>query len=73
MSDAFSTGLDRNDANFAALTPISFLNRAAFVFPQKPSVVYGDRRFTWKETAERCRRFASACASAASARTTPCR
>ena len=60
MSDAFATGLDRNDANFAALTPISFLNRAAFVFPQKPSVVYGDRRFTWKETAQRCRRLASA-------------
>jgi fatty-acyl-CoA synthase len=60
MSDAFSIGLDRNDANFAALTPISFLNRAAFVFPDKPSVVYGARRFTWKETAARCRRFASA-------------
>jgi len=60
MSEAFSIGLDRNDANFAALTPISFLNRAAFVFPDKPSVVYGDLRFTWKETAARCRRLASA-------------
>ena len=60
MSNAFSHGLDRNDANFAALTPISFLNRAAFVFPDKPSVVHGARRFTWKETAARCRRLASA-------------
>jgi fatty-acyl-CoA synthase len=60
MGDSFLVGLDRNDANFAALTPISFLNRAAFVFPDKPSVVYGERRFTWSETAARCRRMASA-------------
>ncbi|WP_321883931.1 acyl-CoA synthetase [Burkholderia cepacia] len=53
-------GLDRSRANYASLTPISFLFRSADVFPQKPSVIYGDQRFTWAQTSERCRRLASA-------------
>jgi fatty-acyl-CoA synthase len=56
----YDTGLDRNAANFVALTPISFLERAAAVHPQLPSVVYEGRRFTWAETYQRCRRLASA-------------
>jgi len=56
----YDTGLDRNAANFVALTPISFLERAAAVHPQLPSVVYEGRRFTWAETCQRCRRLASA-------------
>jgi fatty-acyl-CoA synthase len=60
MSDIFKTGLDKNRANFAALTPLSFIFRAAEVFPHKPSVIHGDVRHTWGQTGERCRRLASA-------------
>ncbi len=60
MGNAYLTGLDRNKANFAALTPLSFISRAADVFPHKLSIIYGDQRFTWAQTAERCRRLASA-------------
>ena len=60
MGNAYLTGLDQNKANFAALTPLSFISRAADVFPHKLSIIYGDQRFTWAQTAERCRRLASA-------------
>ncbi|HEX6265503.1 MAG TPA: AMP-binding protein, partial [Burkholderiales bacterium] len=61
-ANAFSRGLDRNPANFAPLTPLSFIERAAYVYPQRPAVVHGARRFTWRQTYERCRRLASALA-----------
>jgi len=60
MSNIYLNGLDKNRANFAALTPLSFLFRAADVFPHKPSVIHGDIRHTWGQTGERCRRLASA-------------
>ncbi len=60
MASPYEIGLDRNRANYAALTPLSFIVRAADVFPDKPSVIYGERRFTWGETGERCRRLGSA-------------
>ncbi|HEU0215366.1 MAG TPA: acyl-CoA synthetase [Stellaceae bacterium] len=52
--------LARNLANFAALTPLNFLARAATVYPDKLAVIDGDRRFTWREFDTRCRRFACA-------------
>src|SRR5215472_2301507 len=52
--------LARNPANFAALTPLNFLARAATVYPDKLAVIDGDRRFTWREFDTRCRRFACA-------------
>src|SRR6188474_1907737 len=52
--------LARNPANFAALTPLNFLPRAAAVYPDKVAVIHGDRRFTYREFYERCRRFADA-------------
>jgi 3-(methylthio)propionyl---CoA ligase len=54
--------LSRNAANFAALTPLSFLTRAAAAYPGKVAVIDGDRRFSYGEFGERCRRFASALA-----------
>ena len=42
------------------MTPLSFLFRSADVFPHKLSVIYNDVRYTWGQTAERCRRLASA-------------
>jgi fatty-acyl-CoA synthase len=56
----YAYGLDRAEANFAALTPLVFLDRAADVYPNHPSVVHGARRYTWSQTRERCRRLASA-------------
>jgi fatty-acyl-CoA synthase len=61
-NSAYLTGLDRNQANYAPLTPLTFLERAAYVYPDRPSVVYNDQRFTWRETYARCRRLASALA-----------
>ena len=50
-------------SNYAPLTPLSFLSRAAAVYPQRTSVITVDRRFTWAETAERCGRLARALAA----------
>jgi len=52
--------LARNAANFAALTPLNFLARSAAVYPDKLAVIDGERRFTYREFGERCRRFADA-------------
>src|SRR5437016_2528526 len=52
--------LARNPANFAALTPLGFLQRTAAIYPDKLAVIHGDRRFTYREFDERCRRFADA-------------
>jgi fatty-acyl-CoA synthase len=54
----FSTGLDRNAANYAPLTPVSFLARSAEVYPGKVAVIHGDRRYTYREFDARCRRLA---------------
>jgi fatty-acyl-CoA synthase len=61
-NSAYLTGLDRNQANYTPLTPLTFLERAAYVYPDRPSVVHGAQRFTWRETYVRCRRLASALA-----------
>jgi fatty-acyl-CoA synthase len=55
----YSIGLDKTPANFVALTPLSFLARTAAIYPNHFSTVYEDRVFTWAQTYERCRRFAS--------------
>jgi fatty-acyl-CoA synthase len=52
--------LARNPANFAALTPLGFLTRAAATYPDKLAVVHGERRFTYRQLDARCRRFADA-------------
>ena len=45
------------DANYVPLNPVSFLRRTAKVFPNKTSIVYNDKVFTWSETFERCMRL----------------
>ena len=57
---AYDIGLERNPANFTALTPISFLERAADVYRDRVSVIHGGRSCTWRETLGRCRQLASA-------------
>ena len=56
----FETGLDRVGANYVALTPVSFLTRAAKAFGNKTAVIDGDRRYTYRQLLERCNRLASA-------------
>ena len=52
--------LDQVPANYEPLSPLTFLERAASVFPNKTAVVHGEVRRTWAETYARCRRLASA-------------
>ncbi len=51
---------DKTAANYVSLSPLSFLPRAAKVFPNREAVVYGNRRYSWSEVYQRCRRLASA-------------
>lgn len=60
MSHIYADGLDKNPANYAVLTPLTFIERAAAVYPRHPAVVHGAVRRTWKETYDRSRRLASA-------------
>jgi len=59
-SGIYDLGLDRNAANSAPLTPVTFLQRAAAVYPRKIAVVHGAQRFTYAQFYERSRRLASA-------------
>jgi len=56
----YEQGLDRNTANFAQLSPLSFIGRTAAVYPGYISVIHGKKRFTWAETYTRCRRLVGA-------------
>ncbi len=58
----YERDLAKTAANYAPLTPLSFLERAAYVYPNQVSIIHGAQRFTWKETYARCRRLASALA-----------
>jgi fatty-acyl-CoA synthase len=60
MSNPYASGLDRNAANYVPLTPLSFIERSAYIYPERLSVVHGRRRYTWKQTYDRARRLASA-------------
>jgi fatty-acyl-CoA synthase len=59
---AYDTDLDRNPANFQPLTPLTFLERAASVFPDRTAIIHGRRRWTYAEFYARARRLASALA-----------
>ncbi len=60
MSTPYDIGLDKNAANFVALSPVSFVERSAEVFGDLPAVVHGQRRYTWAKTRERSARLAAA-------------
>lgn len=64
MTQMFEAGLDRRDANYVPLTPIDFLVRSAEVYGDRPAIVHGDVRRTWRETYVRARQLASALAQA---------
>jgi fatty-acyl-CoA synthase len=56
----YDLALDKNHANYAALTPVSFVERSAEVFGDLPAIVHGSRRYSWRETRERSARLAAA-------------
>ena len=56
----YNQNLDKNDANFVPLTPLSFLERAKDIYPDYVGIVYEDRSYTWSEIYKRCIKFASA-------------
>lgn len=56
----YSQGLEKNAANYAALSPLSFLARAADVFPQSVAIVHGTQRIDYSRLYARCRQLASA-------------
>ena len=60
MNTIYDQNLDKNAANFVALSPVSFVERSAEVFGDLPSVVHGARRYTWAQTRERSARLAAA-------------
>jgi fatty-acyl-CoA synthase len=63
MTSIFDQDLPRNEANFAPLSPLSFIARAAEIYPDKLAVVHGDLRRTWAQAYGRCRRLASSLAA----------
>ena len=59
----YDLGLEKNAANHVALSPLSYIERAAHVYPDRVAIVYGERRQTWRDTYTRSRRLASALAA----------
>ncbi len=57
---SFEQNLDKNNANFVPLTPLTFLERAKDIYPNYEAIVYEDRKYTWSEIYKRCTQFASA-------------
>jgi fatty-acyl-CoA synthase len=56
----YDTDLDKNAANYTPLSPLSFIERAASVYPERVAQIHGALRYSWAETYSRCRRLASA-------------
>jgi fatty-acyl-CoA synthase len=56
----YSAGLGKTEANYASLSPLSFLPKAAETYPNRIALIHGEQRRTWSETYARCRRLASA-------------
>ena len=56
----YEQNLDKTPANYQPLTPLSYLDWAARVYPNKTAVIHGPHQTTWAEFDVRCRRLASA-------------
>ena len=56
----YETNLEKNNANFIPLTPLSFLERAKDIYPNYEALIYETRSYTWIEVYKRCIKFASA-------------
>jgi fatty-acyl-CoA synthase len=62
-SNPYEQNLDKNPANYQPLTPLSFLERTAQVYPEQTAVIHGDMRMTYRQLYTRTRRLASALAA----------
>jgi len=51
--------LDKNSANFVPLSPVSFLDRTADIYPDRDAVIYNDIRYSWSQIRTRCRSMAA--------------
>ena len=56
----YETNLDKNDANYVPLTPLTFLKRAYEIYPNYEAVIYEDRKYTWSQVYKRAVKFSSA-------------
>ena len=56
----YEQNLDKNDANFVPLTPLTFLERVKDIYPNYEALVYENRSYTWSDVYRRCTKFASA-------------
>ncbi len=59
----YELNLDKNPANYTPLSPLSFIARAAAVYPKHVACVHGERKINWADTYDRCRKLASALAN----------
>jgi fatty-acyl-CoA synthase len=60
MTSPYDIGLGQNAANFVALTPLTFLERAAAIWPDKLAIIHGSVRRSWLETKLRAQKLAAA-------------
>jgi fatty-acyl-CoA synthase len=60
LQSPYDRDLDRNAANYQPLTPLTFLERAAYVFPERLAIIHGSQRYTYAEYYARSRKLASA-------------
>src|SRR5215472_11594802 len=61
-ADKYDLDLERNPANYQQLTPLTFLERCASVFPTRTAIIHGKQRFSYADYYARARRLASALA-----------
>ncbi|RDB41971.1 acyl-CoA synthetase [Halomonas sp. DQ26W] len=61
MSDIchFNDTLEKNAANYVPLSPLSFIKRAAAVYPDRTALIYNNTHYSWQQTYSRCCRLAS--------------
>src|SRR5215469_9806701 len=60
QASKYEIALGRNEANYVPLSPISFLERSALVYPAKPAIIDGERIITYADMWRRCRQAADA-------------
>jgi len=55
----YNTNLEKNNANYVALSPLTFIERIKDVYPNYEALIYGNRKYSWLEVYKRVLKFAS--------------